>query len=110
MNEFIINLVELLNDIPSFFVYLVISISSILQQWFPPYPGDTFAAVAGFTARAADFSVVGMFLTFWGSTVISSIALFELGKRLGKKVLQSKTVMKYFPKKPQETASGFIHR
>ena len=84
--EYILNFIlESLDQTKDAFIYLFLFLSAVIENLFPPVPGDTITAFGAFlvgTGRLDYFYVY--FVTTTGS-VVGFMTLFLLGKHYGRK-------------------------
>lgn len=83
---------EFIESLPELATIAFIFVSAVLQQVFPPYPGDSVNIFAGYLCGMESLHPVMAFISFYGGTVVSSILLYELGRRNGHRVLKLKMV------------------
>jgi membrane protein DedA with SNARE-associated domain/precorrin-6B methylase 2 len=73
-----------INTLPVYYIYVFLFISGILQVCFAPYPGATLLIFFGYLGSKEMYGGnIPLFLSFFSSTVISSIALYEIGLAKG---------------------------
>lgn len=76
--------------------YVFFFVSQALQVLFPPYPGDMVLILEGYLSEIAGINIVLVILNAISATYFSSVVLYILGDIEGKKILQSKIIMKLF--------------
>jgi len=81
--------------LPALGVYLFLFVSALLQQWFPPYPSDTFLVLFGALSAAGAFSPLGVYISYVSGTIISTLVLYELGVRNGDRIFAIPFIKKY---------------
>jgi len=107
MEEFLKNLFGHVSPLVG---YLVLFVSAIVENIFPPIPGDTVTVLGAYLITTG-------FLGFWGvylSTTLGSVAGFFLmylvGRRFGKSFLKSKLRRRYFKDARIEKVEGWFVR
>jgi len=107
MEEFLKNLFGHVSPLVG---YLVLFVSAIIENIFPPIPGDTVTVLGAYLITTG-------FLGFWGvylSTTLGSVAGFFLmylvGLRFGKSFLKSKLRRRYFQDARIEKVEGWFGR
>ena len=90
MEQFLDQLIIFFNNQSNFALYLFLFVSAVMENLFPPVPGDTMIAFGGFLAGQGRLSFsLAFFVTTLGSFV-GFIMLFYLGHFLGKKFFLKK--------------------
>lgn len=72
--------------------YLFFFISQSLQILFPPYPGDMVLIIEGYLSEVAHLNIYLVIANAVTSTSLSSILLYNIGRRKQEKILQSKLI------------------
>ena len=70
----------------AFWFYVFIFISSVLENFFPPYPGDTVTFVGGYLAGTNHLTFPLVFLSACLGCLSGAMLLYLLGKNKGRKV------------------------
>lgn len=98
MFEFINSLIEKVLNAPAEILYLFLFLSSVVENLFPPIPGDTITALGAFLVGQGklDFTFVYVITTL-GSTV-GFLILYGFGWFLGKEFFIEKD-FRFFPAK-----------
>ena len=78
-------------------LFLIIALSSALQQFFPPYPGDTVMILCGVFAAEYNNLALFAFLSYFLTTVISSFAVIKIGEKYGRKIFNNKLIVNHIP-------------
>lgn len=77
-----------------FFLFL----SAVLQQVFPPFPSDTIFLVCGCIAAAGEVPWPLLYVCYVSGTVMSSVLLYDLGEKYGRRLILSKKRPKFLSK------------
>lgn len=92
MEEFFNNrAVEVLKFISSHgvvWIYLFLFFSSVLETFFPPYPGDTVTLMGGYLASSGVLSLPLAFLFPSAGSLCGALALYYIGMKKGRKLFQ----------------------
>lgn len=72
--------------------YLFFFLSQSLQVLFPPYPGDMILILEGYLSEIAHLNIYLVVANAITSTSISSILLYNIGRRKQERILGSKIV------------------
>ncbi len=76
--------------------YLFFFVSQSLQILFPPYPGDMILILEGYLSEIANLSFYFVVANASASTSLSSILLYNIGKRKQERILHSKIITLLF--------------
>ncbi|HEX9912028.1 MAG TPA: DedA family protein [candidate division Zixibacteria bacterium] len=82
---------ELLNFISShgvLWIYFFLFFSSILETFFPPYPGDTVTFMGGYLASSKVLSLPLAFFIPCAGSLCGALALYYLGMKKGRKLFE----------------------
>ncbi len=82
---------ELLNFISShgvLWIYFFLFFSSILETFFPPYPGDTVTFMGGYLASSGILSLPLAFLISCAGSLCGALLLYYLGMKKGRKLFE----------------------
>jgi membrane protein DedA with SNARE-associated domain len=71
-------------------IYLAVIVVMIIENFFPPIPGDTFVFVCAVYAAGGNASWVGIYICSIAGTILSVMALYYLGHRQGRAVFASR--------------------
>jgi membrane protein DedA with SNARE-associated domain len=78
------------------FAYVFFFFNSVLQVFFPPYPGDTLIIFQGYLSSHGILNTILLLTVTLSSTYLSSVGLYLLSLRLGHRLVQSKYIKKFF--------------
>ncbi len=84
MEEWILGLFQSLNNSDLAIVYFLLFVSAIIENLFPPIPGDTITALGAFMVGTGRLNYVYVYLATTFGSVIGFVLLFLLGKLLGR--------------------------
>ncbi|MTI66545.1 MAG: hypothetical protein FH753_08085 [Firmicutes bacterium] len=76
--------------------YLFFFVSQSLQILFPPYPGDMVLIIEGYLTEFSNINLILVMLTAILATSLSSILLYNIGRKEGSIILKSKLVKYLF--------------
>jgi len=65
-------------------IYLVLFLSSFIENIFPPYPGDFVTITGGALAAAGRLNIFAVFVLAYAGGIMSVMVLYYLGKRHGR--------------------------
>ena len=85
MQAFVENLLLHIDDLSPLLVYGFFFLSGFLQIVFPPYPGDSVLVFGGCLGGAGGTAWAAL-LGYLTATIATSLALFELGYRLNRRI------------------------
>ena len=90
MSDFFLSLARDLINIATiygpFCFYVILFLSNVLENMFPPYPGDTVILIGGYLAALGKLSFLGVFFTSLVGCLTGALILYSLGKRKGRKI------------------------
>ncbi|SCG83183.1 hypothetical protein DW1_1613 [Proteiniborus sp. DW1] len=72
--------------------YLFFFVSQSLQVLFPPYPGDMILILEGYLSEIAHLNIYLVVANAVTSTSLSSMLLYNIGRKKQERILQSKIV------------------
>jgi membrane protein DedA with SNARE-associated domain/uncharacterized tellurite resistance protein B-like protein len=78
-------------------VYLVIGLSTLVENVFPPTPSDVAVALGGFLTQHTAISPVAVWLTAWLPNLGGSIVVYGLTRRHGRRFLASRLGQRLLP-------------
>ncbi|MTI71197.1 MAG: hypothetical protein FH751_13185 [Firmicutes bacterium] len=76
--------------------YLFFFVSQALQILFPPYPGDMVLIIEGYLTEFSNINLFLVMITAILATSLSSILLYNIGRKEGSVILKSKVVKYLF--------------
>lgn len=75
---------------PPLVVYLLIALSCVVENFFPPAPSDVFVLLAAFLSHQGAYQPTTIFLTAWLSGIAGSIAVYAVARRYADRFAGSK--------------------
>lgn len=78
-------LIEYLNNLPEFLIYIFLGLSAFMENLFPPAPGDMMIAFGAFLVGTGRLSFFGVYLSTTFGSLLGFMVLFWLGEYLGKR-------------------------
>ncbi len=83
---------EILNMVAghsAIWIYMFVLVSMIIENFFPPYPGDTCIFICGVYAAGGNASWTSIYILSIVGTLISVMGLYYVGRTQGRVVLSS---------------------
>lgn len=80
--DYILNHID---KMPDFLIYLVLGFSAFMENIFPPAPGDMIVAFGAFLVGAGRLGVVGVFVSTTLGSFFGFMTLYALGGYLGRR-------------------------
>jgi len=96
MESFFNSIIEHLTPESDVYLYLFLFISAVIENLFPPIPGDTITAFGAFLVGTGRLSYVIVYLVTTVGSVVGFLLLFFIGKYLGREFFLNRDY-KYFP-------------
>ena len=96
MQAFVENLLLHIDDLSPLLVYGFFFLSGFLQIVFPPYPGDSVLVFGGCLGGAGGTAWAAL-LGYLTATLATSLALFELGYRLNRRIFSVPFIARIMP-------------
>lgn len=84
------------------YAYIFFFINAMLQVLFPPYPGDSIIVFQGYLSSTGVFNPYALLLTSLFATYVSSIFLYYISYKHGRRIINNKFISKYFDTKKVE--------
>ena len=109
MENLIDKIIEYLLPTNDVFLYLFLFLSAVIENLFPPIPGDTITAFGAFLVGSGRLDYLLVYLSTTIGSVIGFMILFLLGKYLGRQFFVNKDY-KYFPAQKIGTAERWFSR
>jgi membrane protein DedA with SNARE-associated domain len=85
-------------------------LSACLQIVFPPYPSEILLLLFGGLAVSDIISGTAVIISYAAGTVISSVLIFYLSRRMGKPILRNKYTRLIFSRRNQLRASLYMRK
>ncbi len=76
---------QILHDLPDFFVYVLLGVSAFIENVFPPIPGDTITAFGAFLVGIGRLDFFGVYFSTTLGSLLGFLCLFQFGRFLGKR-------------------------
>jgi membrane protein DedA with SNARE-associated domain len=103
MENFFNELIKFLLPINDIFLYIFLFLSSVIENLFPPIPGDTITAFGAFLVGINRLNYFLVFLSTTLGSVTGFMLLFQLGKFFGRKFFDEKNYKHFSARKIQST-------
>ncbi len=78
---------EQLAGIAPHWVYLVLAVGVVIENFFPPLPADTFVAFGAFLTAQGQVTGAGVFLVTWSLNTGGALLSYGLARRWGRAVM-----------------------
>ncbi len=76
-------LLELVSELPTFAVYVILGGGGLIENLIPALPADTFVLLGGFVAGRGTLTPLGVFTVVWACNVVGAVAVYGAGLRYG---------------------------
>jgi membrane protein DedA with SNARE-associated domain len=83
MEQFTLEVVELIKQFPPFMVYIAFFSIAYIENIVPPIPGDVLVAFAGYLAAEDIIGLVPVYLLTTIASVIGFMSMYAIGSRWG---------------------------
>jgi membrane protein DedA with SNARE-associated domain len=103
MEKMLNDLIAFLLPMNNMFLYLFLFISAIVENLFPPIPGDTITVFGAFLVGIKRLNYFGVYISTTAGSVIGFMTLFLLGKYLGRKFFHEKNYKHFSIEKIERT-------
>ncbi|HON78708.1 MAG TPA: DedA family protein [Spirochaetota bacterium] len=90
MEEFVTNIIHMLLPAGDIYLYIFLFLSAIIENLFPPIPGDTITAFGAFLVGTGRLQYWIVYIVTTLGSVLGFMALFFLGRYLGKEFFMKK--------------------
>jgi membrane protein DedA with SNARE-associated domain len=74
-----------------FIIYAILLVSAVIENLFPPFPGDSITLAGAYLAGKGDIDYIGVLVSAALGGLIGAMILYYLGKSHGRKVLERGT-------------------
>ena len=78
-------LLDHIDKLPAFVIYIVLGFGAFLENIFPPAPGDMIVAFGAFLVGAERLGFIGVFISTTIGSLLGFMTLFWLGGYLGRR-------------------------
>lgn len=103
MENFFDKLIELLLPMNDAVLYVFLFISAIIENIFPPIPGDTITAFGAFLVGVGRLNYFWVYFSTTAGSVVGFILLFLLAKYFGRKFFHDKNYKHFSIEKIEKT-------
>jgi membrane protein DedA with SNARE-associated domain len=107
MENFLNEIIKFLLPLDNIYLYFFLFLSSIIENIFPPIPGDTITVFGAFLVGVGRLNYFGVYLSTTSGSVIGFMLLFLLGKFLGRKFFHEKNYKHFSIEKIEKTEKWF---
>ncbi len=76
---------DVLHSLPNVYIYLLLGLSSFVENIFPPIPGDTITVFGAFLVAIGRLNFLGVYLSTTFGNLMGFMVLFWLGRYLGRR-------------------------
>lgn len=108
MEEILNQITETLLKSNDIFIYIFLFLSSIIENLFPPIPGDTITAFGAFLVGTGRLNYYLVYIITAFGSVLGFMMLFWIGRFLGIKFFQEKNYKHFSAEKIAEAESWII--
>jgi membrane protein DedA with SNARE-associated domain len=70
------------------YIYLIILLSAIIENLFPPYPGDAVVLAGAFLAGRGDIGYMPLFIAAVAGGMIGAMLLYYFGRKKGRSLFE----------------------
>lgn len=84
MEDYILNILQSLRESSDLVLYAVLFLSAVIENLFPPIPGDTITVFGAFLVGTGRLNYLLVYLSTTLGSVIGFTLLFQIGRALGK--------------------------
>ena len=109
MEELLGYIIDYLLPRDNSFLYVFLFLSAVVENLFPPIPGDTITAFGAFLVGTGRLDYTLVYLVTTTGSVAGFMFLFLLGKMLGKKFFVEKNYS-FFPTENINAAEGWFQK
>ncbi len=109
MEDLITEIIEYLLPTHDAFLYIFLFLSAVIENLFPPIPGDTITAFGAFLVGSGRLDYLLVYLSTTLGSVVGFMILFLLGKYLGKQFFVDRDY-KYFSAQKIITAEKWFSK
>ena len=85
MAPYIDGLLNYLNSLPDYLIYVALGLSAFVENIFPPIPGDTITAFGAFLVGTKRLDFLGVFISTTIGSICGFMCLFWVGSYLGRR-------------------------
>jgi membrane protein DedA with SNARE-associated domain len=97
MTEYFTTVMDSLSTIDSAWAYLFLFVSSIIENVFPPIPGDTITALGAFLVATGKLNYLLVLISTTSGSTVGFVALFAIARRLGRDYFLRKKIRYFTP-------------
>lgn len=81
--------IEILNSVPWYWVLIIALLTTMIENLFPPAPGDSIIVFAGTLIALGTVGFIPLLIATTIGSVLGFIIMFLLGRNLDEKIMQS---------------------
>lgn len=100
-------IVDILKDVPWYWVLIIGFLMTMTENLFPPVPGDSIIVFTGAMASFGNVNVYQLILTVTLGSVVGFVIMFLLGKKFDKVLLDSNK-FKFISRKAVNKVEGWF--
>lgn len=89
MQELLQELLQLVNRIPTWSIYVMVGAGAAVENVFPPVPSDTFVLLGAILAEEQLLRFDIVFAVAWGGNVALAMVVYAMGRRFGQTLFES---------------------
>lgn len=100
---------EWLGSLPDALIYILLAVSAVVENLFPPIPGDTITAFGAFLVGVGRLHFAGVYIATTLGSLMGFMCLFWIGRRLGRRFFVEKDY-RYFKAGDIRRAEAWFER
>lgn len=109
MDELLAYIIEFMLPLGNYFIYLFLFISSVIENIFPPAPGDTITAFGAFLVGTGRLNFASVYAVTTLGSAAGFMILFFLGRYLERGFFEKKNYS-FFSKDKMADAERWFHK
>jgi membrane protein DedA with SNARE-associated domain len=109
MDEFLSRIIEFMLPLGNYLIYIFLFISSVIENIFPPAPGDTITAFGAFLVGTGRLNFVSVYAVTTLGSAAGFMILFFLGRYLERGFFEKKNYS-FFPKDKMADAERWFQK
>ncbi len=103
MEDFINEIFDILMNMHNFILYIFLFLSAIIENLFPPIPGDTITAFGAFLVGTGKLDYLLVYVSTTLGSVLGFMVLVFVGRSLGSKYFHEKNLKNFSAKRIDKT-------
>ena len=87
---------QLFGQINPFMAYMILFLSAIIENIFPPIPGDTVTVIGAYLITTGNLGFWGVYISTSTGSLVGFLIMYYLGLKFGRSFVRSKFKSKIF--------------